>query len=94
MSKLISELNNHCTCNSRTVDETFSHIIHSVDCNLYKSPEHAPKSDIDTLIEWMDEMYPNFNMEDVKAYASQIKNNNNEFDNGKNYFEQTFKTNI
>ena len=26
-----------CTCNSRTVDETFSNVIHSTDCELFES---------------------------------------------------------
>ena len=44
--------NKNCTCNSRTVDETFSNVIHSTDCELYET-KHPQKDKLDELIEWI-----------------------------------------
>lgn len=44
----------NCTCNSRTVDETFSNVVHSTDCELYES-KHQQKDKLDELIEWMED---------------------------------------
>ena len=41
-----------CTCNSRTVDETFNNVIHSTDCELYES-KYPQKDKLDELIEWV-----------------------------------------
>jgi len=38
-----------CTCNSRTVDETFSNVIHSTDCELYES-KYPQKDKLDEVI--------------------------------------------
>ncbi len=39
-----------CTCNSRTVDETFSNVIHSDECELSGNT----RDKLDELIEWID----------------------------------------
>lgn len=39
-----------CTCNSRTVDETFSNVIHSDECELSGNTHDK----LDELIEWME----------------------------------------
>jgi hypothetical protein len=39
-----------CTCNSRTVDETFSNVIHSDECELSGNTHDK----LDELIEWID----------------------------------------
>jgi len=43
----------YCTCNSRTVDETFTNVIHSTDCELYES-KHPQKDKLYELIEWIE----------------------------------------
>ena len=43
-----------CTCNSRTVDETFSNVVHSTDCELYES-KHPQKDKLDELIEFIED---------------------------------------
>ena len=40
-----------CTCNSRTVDETFSNVIHSDECELSGNTHDK----LDELIEWMED---------------------------------------
>jgi len=45
----------NCTCNSRTVDENFDNVIHSVDCEL--SAKTPQKDKLDELIEWMESEY-------------------------------------
>lgn len=44
----------NCTCNSRTVDETFSNVVHSTDCELYES-KHPQKDKLDELIEFIED---------------------------------------
>ena len=61
-----------CTCNSRTVDETFNNVIHSTDCELYES-KYPQKDKLDELIEWVNMEYPNFNLEDFNNKAKEIK---------------------
>lgn len=41
----------NCTCNSRTVDETFSNVIHSDECELSGNTHDK----LDELIEWMED---------------------------------------
>lgn len=59
-----------CTCNSRTVDETFSNVIHSDECELSGNTHDK----LDELIEWVNAEYPSFNLEDFNNKAKEIKN--------------------
>ena len=43
-----------CTCNSRTVDETFNNVIHSTDCELYES-KYPQKDKLDELIDFIED---------------------------------------
>ena len=46
--------NKNCTCNSRTVDETFNNVIHSTDCELYES-KYPQKDKLDELIDFIED---------------------------------------
>lgn len=59
-----------CTCNSRTVDETFSNVIHSDECELSGNTHDK----LDELIVWVNAEYPSFNLEDFNNKAKEIKN--------------------
>ena len=64
-----------CTCNSRTVDETFSNVIHSDECELSGNT----RDKLDELIEWVNTEYPSFNLEDFNNKAKELKTNKMEY---------------
>jgi hypothetical protein len=47
-------MENNCTCNSRTVDETFSNVIHSDDSNInnMENKKTMEKTALTELLEW------------------------------------------
>ena len=47
---LYPQRDKNCTCNSRTVDKTFSNVIHSDECELSGNT----RDKLDELIEWID----------------------------------------
>ena len=62
-----------CTCNSRTVDETFNNVIHSTDCELYES-KYPQKDKLDELIEWMEQAVELCKEQELSFRESEMEN--------------------
>ncbi len=62
-----------CTCNSRTVDETFNNVIHSTDCELYES-KYPQKDKLDELIEWMEQAVESCKIQESSFRESEMEN--------------------
>ena len=65
--------NKDCTCNSRTVDETFNNVIHSTDCELYES-KYPQKDKLDELIEWMEQAVESCKIQESSFRESEMEN--------------------
>ena len=65
--------NKNCTCNSRTVDETFNNVIHSTDCELYES-KYPQKDKLDELIEWMEQAVESCKIQESSFRESEMEN--------------------